>query len=61
MPSSTKKKHRSLVCAVSLVIGSVIGCRYFHAARYHGRPVGLSPLLLLGVWLVGGAVSLLAP
>jgi APA family basic amino acid/polyamine antiporter len=56
MPPSLKKSI-GLWSAVSLVIGSVIGSGIFMRPATMAGQLG-SPLLLLGVWLIGGIVSL---
>jgi APA family basic amino acid/polyamine antiporter len=56
MPHSLKKSI-GLWSAVSLVIGSVIGSGIFMRPATMAGQLG-SPLLLLGVWLIGGIVSL---
>jgi len=56
MPSSLKKSI-GLWSATSLVIGSVIGSGIFMRPATMAGQLG-SPLLLLGVWLIGGIVSL---
>lgn len=56
MPPSLKKSI-GLWSAVSLVIGSVIGSGIFMRPATMAGQLG-SPLLLLGVWLTGGIVSL---
>jgi basic amino acid/polyamine antiporter, APA family len=56
MPHSLKKSI-GLWSAVSLVIGSVIGSGIFMRPATMAAQLG-SPTLLLGVWLIGGIVSL---
>ncbi len=56
MPHSLKKSI-GLWSAVSLVIGSVIGSGIFMRPATMAGQLG-SPMLLLGVWLIGGIVSL---
>ena len=52
------KKNIGLWSAVSLVIGGIIGAGIFMRPASMAERLG-SPVLLLVVWLVGGAVSLL--
>jgi APA family basic amino acid/polyamine antiporter len=56
MPPSLKKSI-GLWSATSLVIGSVIGAGIFMRPATMAGQLG-SPTLLLGVWLIGGVVSL---
>jgi basic amino acid/polyamine antiporter, APA family len=51
------KKSIGLWSAVSLVIGSVIGSGIFARPATMASQLG-SPLLLLGVWVIGGIISL---
>jgi len=51
------KKSIGLWSAVSLVIGSVIGSGIFARPATMAGQLG-SPLLLLGVWVIGGIISL---
>src|ERR1700735_3690702 len=51
------QKNIGLWSAVSLVIGSVIGSGIFMRPATMARQLG-SPVLLLGVWVIGGVMSL---